>query len=176
MIFDTIFEANKLREQAKYKRTNNPLAGTINLLIAEDHTLTARLLAAMLCKNSLINIVGVVFDGFGVIDNVSAGNVDVVLLDLLMPNMDGLEAMRLLSESNPAVKVVVLSGITDPDIIEKSLQLGAAGYLSKTADTDEIVDALASVQKGSSYLDKASMRSLAESNTKIKIKNTISIN
>lgn len=133
---------------------------SINLLIAEDHAITAKLLAKMLSKNDKINIVGIVSNGMGVIKMVAEKDVDVVLLDIEMPYLDGLQTMDLLFRNYPNVKVLVLSGHTESWIIEKSLKLGAAGYITKKVDTNEVIEALFAVYRGDNYLDETSLHSI----------------
>ncbi len=136
---------------------------SMNLLIAEDHAITAKLLAKMLSRNEHINVVGVVSNGMGVIKMVAEKDVDVILLDIEMPYLDGLQTMDLLMKNHPNIKVLVLSGHTESWIIEKSLKLGASGYITKQVDTNEVIEALFAVYKGDSYLDETSLHSIIHS-------------
>jgi DNA-binding NarL/FixJ family response regulator len=132
----------------------------MNLLIAEDHSLTASLLANILSKDEAINVVGVVADGYGVLQAADASPVDVVLLDLSMPALDGLQTMPPLFSAHPDTKVLVLSGHSDCRFIQKSISLGARGYLTKRADVPELLNALRIVFAGGSYLDRTCIEAL----------------
>ncbi len=128
----------------------------MNILIAEDHSLTARLLESMLSSNKNINVVGVVSDGKSAIEMAAKQDVDVCLMDISMPQLDGINACEQLKKANPKTKVVILSGHTEKWVIEKSLEGGASGYLTKHADTKEVVKAVKMVFKGKNYFDKIS--------------------
>jgi len=139
---------------------NVPKTGAMNLLIAEDHALTASLLANILSKDEAINVVAVVADGFGVLKAVDDVPVDVVLLDLSMPALDGLQTMPPLFRAHPDTKVLVLSGHSDCRFIQKSISLGARGYLTKRADVPELLEALRIVFAGGRYLDRTCVEAL----------------
>jgi len=133
---------------------------TIKVLIAEDHTLTAKLLARMLSRSERIEVIDVVYNGIGVLKVVQQKAVDVILLDITMPYLDGLQTMNKILTDNPNIKILILSGHTEGWIIEKSLKLGASGYLTKQVDVDEIVDAIIKVHSGENYLDDTSLHSI----------------
>lgn len=132
----------------------------MKILIAEDHGLTAKLLSSLLAQNDRIEIIGVVGDGQQVLRAVDRYLIDIVLLDLSMPVLDGLQTMKKLFEKTAEVKVLVLSGHSDSRFIEKSLSLGASGYVTKKVDTNELIQALITVHSGGNYLDKASLDAL----------------
>jgi len=132
----------------------------MNVLIAEDHAITAKLLARMLSRSEDINVVGVVSNGLGVLKMVAEKEVDIVLLDLSMPYLDGIQTMDRLFKDYPKIKVLVLSGHTESWMIEKSLKLGASGYLTKQVDTAEVIEALVTVQRGDNYLDETSLHAI----------------
>lgn len=133
---------------------------SMNVLIAEDHSITAKLLARMLSRSENINVVGVVSNGLGVLKMVAEKPVDVILLDITMPYLDGMETMDQLFKNYPNIKVLVLSGHTESWVIEKSLKLGASGYLTKQVDTNEVLEAITSVYEGNNYLDEISLQAL----------------
>lgn len=139
---------------------------SMNVLIAEDHAITAKLLAKMLSRSKSINVVGVVSNGMGVMKMVSEKPVDVILLDITMPYLDGMQTMDQLFKDYPNIKVLVLSGHTESWVIEKSLKLGASGYLTKQVDTNEVIEAITTVFSGENYLDETSLHAILNSQTK----------
>ncbi len=135
----------------------------INVLIAEDHMLTAKLLGKMLSKKKNINITDIASNGQGVLNSIQANPaVDVVLMDLSMPVMDGIQATKALRKTHSDVKVLILSGHTEGRLIKSSLDSGASGYISKTVDMNEIVTAVERVYEGGTYFDEIILDSLSE--------------
>lgn len=134
----------------------------INILIAEDHVLTAKLLARMLGKNKKINVVDIALNGKEVLDIVADKPIDLILMDLSMPLLDGIQTMDLLFKEHVNTKVIILSGHTEGKLIEKSVSSGASGYLTKTVDMDEIIEALVTVYEGGTYFDKISKESIEQ--------------
>ena len=132
----------------------------INILIAEDHVLTAKLLARMLGKNKRINVVDIALNGKEVLNIVAEHEIDLILMDLSMPLLDGIQTMDLLFKNHSKTKVIILSGHTEGKLIEKSVSSGASGYLTKTVDMDEIIEALVTVYEGGTYFDKISKESI----------------
>ncbi len=136
----------------------------MEVLIAEDHFLTAQLLAKTLAKNDDINVIGIVSDGYKVIEVISQRKVDICLLDISMPNLNGLEALKILARKKKKVKFLILSGHIESWIIEKALKYGAYGYITKKADIEEVIKALHIVYSGEKYLDAVALDSLKSSN------------
>jgi two-component system, NarL family, nitrate/nitrite response regulator NarL len=146
---------------------------TINVLIAEDHSLTAKLLARMLSKKKNINVVATAADGNEVLSIIRDQLVDIILMDLSMPFLDGIQTMELLFKENYNIKVIILSGHTEGKLIQKSVKTGASGYLTKTVDMNEIIEALVTVYEGGTYFDEISLETIQKSEN---INNDISDN
>jgi two-component system, NarL family, nitrate/nitrite response regulator NarL len=134
----------------------------INVVIAEDHMLTAKLLSKMLAKKKNINIIDTASNGLALLNTIESNQVDVVLMDLSMPVMDGIQATRKIHESKKDIKILMLSGHTEGNLIKTSLESGASGYLSKTVDMNEISDAVERVYEGGTYFDDIILESLSE--------------
>jgi DNA-binding NarL/FixJ family response regulator len=117
-------------------------AGTIRLLIADDHRLFAESVARSLELDDRIEIVGLARDGREAFDLTGELKPDVVLMDLLMPVMDGIEATRLIRESFPATTVLVLTGSDSHEDMERARAAGAAGYLTKDRTSDDLNETL----------------------------------
>lgn len=125
----------------------------IKILIAEDHNLTADLLSSVLSSRDDIEVIGVASDGVEVLRLAGMKSIDIVLLDLGMPLLDGIETIERLQKSYPQIKILVLSGYTSKSYVSRAFELGAAGYISKTAEVADVFNALHAVNKGSQYLD-----------------------
>jgi two-component system nitrate/nitrite response regulator NarL len=135
---------------------------SIKVLIADDHALFAELLSESLSTYEDINVVGVVFDGLEVLSFISQNEVDVILLDLNMPNLDGLKAISMILEDYPKIKIIVLSSHTEAWIIQKSIQAGASGYLTKFAENHEVFNAIVTVTRGGRYFCKKSLEAIMQ--------------
>ncbi|MFJ5217351.1 response regulator [Streptomyces sp. NPDC088354] len=134
------------------ERTGNP--GPLRVVVADDQAAVREPLAAVLGLSEDIDVVAAAANGAEVLTAVAAGPVDVVLMDLRMPVMDGTEATRRLSEEHPEVAVVVLTTFADDDSILAALSAGARGYLTKNAGRQDIVRAIAAAAAGQSVLDR----------------------
>jgi len=128
--------------------TTNP----IRILIADDHPIVREGLAMMLGTQPDFTVVGEAANGVEVIETGSALQPDVILLDLEMPLMDGLETMRRLRELCPNVRVLVFTAFDTDDRIVGAVQAGAKGYLLKGAPRAEIFNAIRVVAAGGSLL------------------------
>ncbi|WP_046732413.1 response regulator [Streptomyces humi] len=126
----------------------------LRVVVADDQAAVREPLAAVLDLSEDIDVVAAAADGNGVLDAVAAGPVDVVLMDLRMPVLDGIETTRRLSEEHPEVAVVVLTTFADDDSILAALGAGARGYLTKNAGRQDIVRAIRAAAAGQSVLDR----------------------
>ncbi len=126
----------------------------MNLLIADDHNLTAKLLEKFIKASTDYNIVDVVYNGMDVLKNVEAHAVDLVLLDITMPLLDGIRTLQLLKKEHKDIKVIILSIHHEPWIIKKALDFGAVGFLSKQSEKEEVLEAIKQVSQGKIYLSK----------------------
>ncbi len=121
----------------------------IRILIADDHPVFLNGLNMLLkMKDSNINVVEVVSNGREVLDKLEQIDVDVVLLDIRMPEMDGIEAARFVRHRYPEIKIIVLTTFDDRRLIQDALHAGASGYLLKDAPVEKIIAAIKSVNEG----------------------------
>jgi DNA-binding NarL/FixJ family response regulator len=132
--------------------TENPQRLTV--VVADDQAAVREPLAAVLAMSEDIEVVAAAADGAEVLAAVAAAAVDVVLMDLRMPVMDGIEATRRLSEEHPETAVVVLTTFADDDSILAALSAGARGYLTKNAGRQDIIRAIRAAAAGQSVLDR----------------------
>ncbi|MEV3859049.1 response regulator transcription factor [Streptomyces sp. NPDC050095] len=126
----------------------------LRVVVADDQAAVREPLAAVLGLSDDIEVVAAAADGTEVLTAVAGTPVDVVLMDLRMPVMDGIETTRRLSEEHPDVAVVVLTTFADDESILAALGAGARGYLTKNAGRQDIVRALRAAAAGQSVLDR----------------------
>ncbi|MEV3929270.1 MULTISPECIES: response regulator transcription factor [unclassified Streptomyces] len=132
--------------------TQNPQR--LRVVVADDQAAVREPLAAVLGMAEDIDVVASAADGTDVLAAVAAGPVDVVLMDLRMPVMDGTEATRRLTEEHPEVAVVILTTFADDDSVLAALSAGASGYLTKNAGRQDITRAIRAAAAGQSVLDR----------------------
>jgi DNA-binding NarL/FixJ family response regulator len=125
--------------------------GTIRLVIADDHEIFRDGLSLMLSKQQDMLLVGQAQDGRELISLVNAVMPDVIMTDVKMPVMDGIEATRSLLAQHPDLKIIALSMFDEENLIVDMLEAGAKGYLLKNADKQEILDAIHSVYEDKNY-------------------------
>jgi DNA-binding NarL/FixJ family response regulator len=124
----------------------------IRVLLADDHAILRDGLRALLMREPDIEVVGGASHGQGVLDLLADTAVDVVLMDLNMPVLDGFATMPLLREQYPEVRVVILSMLDSESYVHRVLQAGALGYVLKNAESSEIIFAIRTVAAGHSFL------------------------
>ena len=118
------------------------------LLIVDDHPAFRRGLELMLADVDDVEIVGAAETGLRAVELAEQLSPDVILMDLRMPDLDGIEATRRLSRSAPATAVVVLTMFEDDDSVFAAMRAGARGYLLKGAEQDEIARAIGAAAAG----------------------------
>jgi DNA-binding NarL/FixJ family response regulator len=134
----------------------------VRVLAADDQRVVREGLAMLLGLLPGVEVVGTAADGEEVLALAGELKPDVILMDLRMPRMDGVEATRRLRERDSAVKVVVLTTYADDRSVLDALRAGALGYLTKDASAPEIQQALQRVAGGQAALDPAVQRHLVE--------------
>jgi DNA-binding NarL/FixJ family response regulator len=135
----------------------------IRVVVGDDHVVVRSGLEQLLATTDDIQLVGTASNGLEAIDLVADTDPDVVLMDLSMPELDGVEATRRISERFPRSRVLVLTSFSDQTRILDALTAGADGYLLKHAEPDEIAAGIRSVYEGGSPLDPKAARVLLES-------------
>lgn len=120
----------------------------IRILIADDHRVVREGLAAILKSRDDMDVVGEATNGFEVIEKAKALKPDVILMDISMPRMNGVEATRAVRKISPEIGIVVLTMHDDDATIFELVRTGVHGYLLKDADSSEIIKAIQSIYKG----------------------------
>jgi two-component system, NarL family, response regulator LiaR len=129
----------------------------IRVLVADDHPVVRHGLCTMLEIEDDICVVGRAADGNEAVEQALATRPDIILMDVQMPNLDGIEAMRRIRAEDPEARVIVLTTYRNEDYIFPSLQAGARGYLLKDSSREELANAIRAVAAGESLLDPALM-------------------
>ena len=130
------------------KNTNVP----IRVLIADDHKIVRAGLAALLGTEKDIEVVGFAENGRDAVAQAMKLQPDVVIMDLMMPVMDGVRATEKIIQNHPETRIVILTTYTSSDDISRALSAGALGALAKTANNAELVAAIRSVVQGKQYI------------------------
>jgi len=125
--------------------------GKIRLLIADDHKVVLDGLVALLQEEEAFAIGATAYSGRQVLELARAHSFDICLLDIQMPELDGIETARLLKEQLPAVKIIILTTYGEKEIISRLLQIGVAGYLLKNSTRQELVTAIKKVAANGYY-------------------------
>ncbi len=124
------------------------LKPTIRVLVVDDHELFADALRMFLERDERIEVVGVASSGQEAIDLAQTRLADVVLMDIFMRGMDGLEATKRLRALRPETHVIVLTGLSGDEIAGQALEAGADGHLQKGDVHDQVVEAVLRVANG----------------------------
>ncbi|MED4402746.1 response regulator transcription factor [Metabacillus fastidiosus] len=123
-----------------------------NIAIIDDHQLFREGVKRILDFEPAFEVVAEGDDGTEALEIVEKNNPDVIIMDINMPNMNGVEATKKLVEANPSVKVIILSIHDDENYVTHALKTGARGYLLKEMDADTLIEAVKVVADGGSYL------------------------
>lgn len=124
----------------------------IKVLIADDHTIVRAGLTALLGTEKDIEVVGEAKNGAEAVSNAVELNPDIVIMDLMMPKMDGVEATKELLRKAPSVKTILLTTYGTSDGIAHALRAGARGAVLKNADNSELAQAIRIVAQGGDYI------------------------
>ncbi len=127
----------------------------IRVLVADDHELFRRGLTMVLEAEDGIDVVGQAGDGHAAVAKVGELAPDVVLMDVRMPHLDGIEATRQIRKAFPATRIIVLTVSDEQDDLLDAVKAGAAGYLLKEVSIEEVADAVRAVMRGESLLTPA---------------------
>lgn len=126
----------------------------VKLLIADDHLLVMDGIVSLLRTEKDIEIAGTATDGYEVLRLLDKKEVDICLLDISMPGLDGVAAAREITVKKPGVKIIILTTYSDKEIIAELLDIGVAGYLLKNASKQELMEAIQKVAAGDMYFSR----------------------
>ena len=127
----------------------------IKVLIADDHAIVREGLKQIVADVPDIDVAGEAKDGHEALDMISKNNYDVVLLDISMPGMSGLDVLKQLRSQKPQLRVLILSIYPEEQYAVRTLKAGASGYLTKESAPDELVAAIRKVSSGGNYISRS---------------------
>jgi DNA-binding NarL/FixJ family response regulator len=136
--------------------------GRISVVVADDQRLVREGLVTLLGLNPGVEVAGSAGDGEEAVALALRVKPDIVLMDLRMPRLDGVEATRRIAAALPGTRIIVLTTYADDESVYSALQAGARGYLTKDAGADEIQRAIETVHAGEALLDPSVQRRLIE--------------
>ena len=128
---------------------------SMKILIADDHPVVREGLSAMLNRQPDIEVVGEAENGRECVEKTRELRPDIVLMDLRMPEMDGVEAMRQIAATNPEVRFIVLTTYDNDEYIFKGIEAGARAYLLKDSPREELFKAIRAIHRGESLIQPA---------------------
>ncbi|MEP7351672.1 MAG: response regulator transcription factor [Acidobacteriota bacterium] len=134
----------------------------IRILLADDHTVMRRGLRALLERQDGFAVVAEAADGREAVDTAAATSPDVVVMDVGMPNLNGIEAARRITEKRPETAVVILSMHADESYVLRALKSGARGYLLKDSPEGDLINAIRAVHRGKAFFSPEISKLLAE--------------
>jgi two-component system, NarL family, response regulator NreC len=147
----------------------------IKVLLAEDHHITRQGIRSLLEKEIGIEVVGEAEDGRETVRLAEQLKPDVVVMDVSMPNLNGVEATRKICEADPEVRVIALSVHSDDQYVSGMLTAGASGYLLKDCVLEELVKAIESVANGRLYLSAPIAKGIVQEYKSMKSRETRSV-
>jgi NarL family two-component system response regulator LiaR len=142
---------------------------TIRVLIVDDHDMVRQGMATFLRAYDDLELVGQAADGTEAIQLSQELCPDVIVMDLVLPDMDGPEAIRVILREQPGVQILALSTFQTPKLIREALQAGVIGYLTKDLTTDELASAIRAAHEGKPTLAPAAYETLVKSASKAPI-------
>jgi two-component system, NarL family, response regulator NreC len=135
---------------------------SIRILLVDDHGILRAGLRALLSPEPGFDVVGEVADGLEAVELAKRLNPDVILMDISMPGLGGLDATRQILSISPQMRVLLLTVHEDYSLVREAIKVGAAGYILKRALESELLDAIRAVSRGELYIHPAITRALLE--------------
>lgn len=129
----------------------------VNILLADDHRMVREGLKQLLETDSEINVVAEAGDGYECLNLTNKTKPDIVLLDINMPNMDGIQVLNIMKQQKMLFKVIVLTIHNEIEYLVKALEIGCDGFILKDSDFDTLKKAIFSVYSGETYIEPSLM-------------------
>ena len=128
------------------------MSDTIRILIADDHAIVRRGLRTLIASEPGMEVVGEAADGLAAIEQARALSPDVILMDIVMPRLGGLEAIAQIMEHNPQSRILVITSFAEDDKVFPAIKAGALGYLLKDTSPEQLLQSIYAVHRGESSL------------------------
>lgn len=138
------------------------MTNPINVLVVDDHVIVRKGIQALLATEQDIQVIGEATNGAEAITQTEALEPDVILMDLVMPEMDGIEAIRQITDQRAGARILVLTSFATDEKVFPAIKAGALGYLLKDSEPEELVQAIHQVYRGESSLHPAIARKLLQ--------------
>jgi two-component system, NarL family, response regulator NreC len=139
-----------------------PSGGVVRVLLCDDHALLREGLRAILGQHDWIEVVGEAADGQEAVKAARRLQPDVILMDIEMPGLSGLEATARITQAKLPCRVLILTLYDDEEVVARCLDAGAAGYVLKDGPSSELVHAIAAVERGQSYLSPRALTQVVQ--------------
>jgi len=136
-------------------RTQSRTGSNIRLLVADDHALLRQALRALLEAQDGLEVVGEATNGRDAVEAAERLMPDVVLMDMVMPGLNGIEATRQIVKRSPSTRVLILTAYLEDERLLQALRAGASGYVVKNSDMEELLLAIQSVRRGNTYFSSS---------------------
>ena len=137
----------------------------IRIAIVDDHQVVIDGICAMLAGSDQIEVIGTAHNGKDAMDVVRILKPDLVLMDISMPVMDGIETTQMLTRQHPETRILMLSMLKEQSMVKKALDYGAAGYILKNEGKETLIQAIKQVASGQEYLSEGVIESQKRQNT-----------
>lgn len=149
----------------------------MKVAMVEDHVLLQELLASLLDDVDNVELIGKFNNGKDLLESLNETRPDLVLMDIMLPELDGITCTRLLKEKFPDTKVLVLTVLADHEKMVRAIEAGASGYVTKTSGIMRVLEAIRAILSGESYIDPAIANDLKrKSDAVFKEVNKITVN
>jgi len=137
----------------------------IQILIVDDHEIIRRGLSALLKTNTDFELIGEAANGLQALEQCARLQPDIILMDIRMPHMDGLQATQRIRADYPNIRVIILTGSDDPRVVTSAMQAGAIGYLEKDISSEHLATAIRAAYQGNRTLSPAATQALVSAAT-----------
>lgn len=140
-------------EHGTNKGAHDTTEKRVRLLLADDHRMFRQGLHELIERKTRFEVVGEARTGREVLDQIDHAQPDILLLDIQMPDLDGIAVARQLADSHPQIKIIMLTMYRQDQHLIEAIKAGVKGYLLKDADAEELIDVIERVQRGESAID-----------------------
>ena len=132
----------------------------IKITITDDHFVVLKGIESLLQDEKNIQVISINEDGKSTLDSIKKNEPNVLLLDINLPDINGIELTKIITKSHPNIKIIALTNYEDVSFVKRMLGYGALGYLLKNAHKEELINAINAVVKGEKYLQKTIERKI----------------